>query len=155
MPGPLFAAGDTTFMLDMGNRRLLVITPDGRILSNTVPLGHPTGIPILPRGVDAQGRHLLRSRRHRDAGARGVGTHGPRAADPLDRNTGRFDTLATVQFPPMPPAGPGEVRISMGGGAYQPRDDWAVLPDGRVGLARATAYHVEWLGALLRWWAPR
>jgi hypothetical protein len=35
----------------------------------------------------------------------------------------------------------------MGGGAYQPRDDWSVLPDGRVGLARATEYQVEWLGA--------
>jgi hypothetical protein len=146
MPGPLFAVGDTTFMLDMGNRRLLVITPDGRILSNTVLLGHPTGIPIFPRGVDAQGRIYFDLAGIAMPGLEESARTGRAPLIRWDRNTGRFDTLATVQFPPMPPAGPGEVRISMGGGAYQPRDDWAVLPDGRVGLARATAYHVEWLG---------
>jgi hypothetical protein len=63
-----------------------------------------------------------------------------------DPATNRVDTLGVVHFPPMQPAGQGQVRISIGGGAYQPRDDWAVMPDGRIGLARATEYHVEWLG---------
>lgn len=146
MPGPLFAAGDTTFMLDMGNRRLLVITPDGRILSATVPLGHPTGVPILPRGVDAQGRIYFDLAGIAMPGLEESARTGRAPLIRWDRTADRFDTLATVQFPPMPAAGPGEVRISMGGGAYQPRDDWSVLPDGRVGLARAAEYHVEWLG---------
>jgi len=147
MPGPLFAgAGDTTYMLDMGNRRLLVLLPDRSIASRTVPLSHPSGLPVLPRGVDAQGRIYF------DLG--GIAMPGLEEAAktgraPLlrwDPRTNRTDTLGTVSFPPMPPAGPGEVRITMGGDAYQPRDEWAVLPDGRVGLARATDYQVEWLG---------
>jgi hypothetical protein len=127
MPGPLFAAGDTTFMLDMGNRRLLVITPDGRILSNTVPLGHPTGIPILPRGVDAQGRIYFDLAGIAMPGLEESARTGRAPLIRWDRNTGRFDTLATVQFPPMPPAGPGEVRISHG--------RWGIPAEGRLGGA--------------------
>jgi hypothetical protein len=148
MPGPLFPAqGDTTYMLDMGNRRLLVITPDGQIASATIPFPQTAGIPIiLPRGADNQGRIYF------DLGgiaAPGLQEAAQRGAAPLirwDRASDKFDTLATVHFPPMQPAGQGQVRISIGGGAYQPRDDWSVLPNGRVGLARATDYHVEWLG---------
>jgi len=146
LPGPLFAAGDTTFMLDMGNRRLLPITSDGRVLANTVPLNHPSGAPVLPRGVDARGRIYFDLAGIAMPGLEEAARTGRAPLIRWDRATNRFDTLATVQFPPMPPAGPGEVRISMGGGAYQPRDDWSVLPDGRVGLARATEYRVEWLG---------
>jgi len=146
MPGPLFAAGDTTFMLDMGNRRLLALTSDGRILSNTVQLSHPTGIPVLPRGVDARGRIYFDLAGIAMPGLEESARTGRAPLIRWDRAANRFDTLSMVQFPPMPAAGPGEVRISMGGGAYQPRDDWSVLPDGRIGLARATDYHVEWLG---------
>jgi len=146
MPGPLFAAGDTTFMLDMGNRRLLAITPDGQILANTIPLGLPSGIPVIPRGVDARGRIYFDLGGIAVPGLEESARTGKAPLIRWDRKTNRLDTLATVQFPPMPPAGPGEVRISIGGGAYQPRDDWSVLPDGRIGLARATEYHVEWLG---------
>jgi len=146
MPGPLFAAGDTTLMLDMGNRRLLAITPDGRVLSNTIPLGLPSGIPVIPRGVDAQGRIYFDLAGIAMPGLEESARTGKAPLIRWDRKTNRLDTLATVQFPPMPAVGPGEVRISMGGGAYQPRDDWSVLPDGRIGLARATEYHVEWLG---------
>jgi hypothetical protein len=146
VPGPLFAAGDTTFMLDMGNRRLLAITSDGRVLTNTVPLGHPSGVPVIPRGLDTQGRIYFDLAGIAMPGLEESVRTGRAPLIRWDRKANRFDTLATVQFPPMPAAGPGEVRISMGGGAYQPRDDWSVLPDGRIGLARATQYHVEWLG---------
>lgn len=147
MPGPLFAgAADTTYMLDMGNRRLLIIPRGGPILPRSIPLSHPSGVPVLPRGVDARGRIYF------DLG--GIAMPGLEESvkagrAPLmrwDPATDRTDTLASVQFPPMAPAGPGEVRISMGGGTYQPRDEWSVLPDGRVGLARAVEYRVEWLG---------
>jgi hypothetical protein len=147
MPGQLFAAGDTTFMLDMGNRRLLAITADGRILANSVPLSHPSGAPILPRGVDAQGRVYFDFAGIAMPGLQESARTGRAPLIRWDRKATRFDTVATVQFPPMTPAGPGEVRVLMGGGAYQPRDDWTVLPDGRIGLARATEYRVEWLGA--------
>jgi hypothetical protein len=148
MPGPLYAGpGDTTYMLDMGNRRLLVLLPDATISPTTVPLTHRSGVPVLPRGVDAHGRVYF------DLGGiamPGLEESARTGRAPLlrwDPRTGQTDTLGVVSFPPMQPTGPGEVRISMGGGAYQPRDDWAVLPDGRVGLARAVEYQVEWLGS--------
>jgi hypothetical protein len=146
MPGPLFAAGDTTFMLDMGNRRLLIITSDGRVLANTVPLNHPSGFPMLPRGVDGRGRIYFDLAGIAMPGLEEAVRTGRAPLIRWDRGANRLDTVTTVTFPPMAPAGPGEVRISIGGGAYQPRDDWAVLPDGRIGLARATEYRVEWFG---------
>ncbi len=148
MPGPLFPGpADSTFMLDMGNRRLLVITPDGRISDATVPLSQSSGIPIIPRGVDARGRIYFDLAGIAMPGLEESARTGTAPLIRWDRASDRFDTLAVVHFPPMQPVGRGEIRISLGGGAYQPRDDWAVLPDGRVGLARATDYHVEWLGA--------
>jgi hypothetical protein len=148
MPGALFAgAGDTTYMMDMGNRRLLVITPDGTISSNTVSLFHRSGWPIIPRGVDAKGRIYFDLAGIAMPGLNEMVTSGRAPLIRWDRAADRMDTVAYVQFPPQPPVGPGEVRVSIGGGGpYQPRDDWAVLPDGRVGLARATGYHVEWYG---------
>jgi hypothetical protein len=147
MPGPLFAgARDTTYMLDMGNRRLIVLLPDGTVSSSTVPLAHPSGVPVLPRGVDAQGRVYFDLGGIAMPGLEEAAKTGRAPLMRWDPKAGRTDTLGTVTFPPMPPAGPGEVRISMGAGAYQPRDEWAVLPDGRVGLVRAAEYQVEWLG---------
>jgi hypothetical protein len=148
MPGALYAgAGDTTYMMDMGNRRLLVITSDGTISSSTVPLFHKSGWPILPRGVDAKGRIYFDLGGIAMPGLNEMAASGRAPLIRWDRGTDRMDTVAYVQFPPQTPAGPGQVRVSIGGGGpYQPRDDWAVLPDGRVGLARATGYHVEWYG---------
>lgn len=147
MPGPLFAGpGDTTFMLDIGNRRLLVLLPDGTIATNTIPLSHPSGVPVMPRGVDARGRVYFDLGGIAMPGLDEIARTGRAPLLRWDPAGGTTDTLGTVTFPPMQPAGPGEVRISMGAGAYQPRDDWAVLPDGRVGLARAVEYQVEWLG---------
>jgi hypothetical protein len=148
MPGALYAgAGDTTYMMDMGNRRLLVITPDGTISSSTVPLFHRSGWPILPRGVDAKGRIYFDLGGIAMPGLNEMVTSGRAPLIRWDQATDRMDTVAYVQFPPGAPAGPGQVRVSIGGGGpYQPRDDWAVFPEGQVGLARATGYHVEWYG---------
>ena len=151
MPGRLFAgAGDTTYMMDMGNRRLLVITPDGKVLSETIPLRNPAGelIPMIPGGMDARGRVYFDL-----AGIAmpGLEENMRQGRSPLmrwDRERDRIDTIGYVHFPPSQTrAQPGQVRFQMGGGAYEARDAWAVTPDGRVGVARASDYHVEWLGA--------
>lgn len=152
MPGELFAGGrDTTLMLDMGNRRFLVITPDGRILDDGIPLRQAGGaIPAFPRGVDAHGNVYFDF-----AGimAPGMGDIAAKGQAPLLRwnlATNRMDTVTLVNFPPMRPSrttgGAGQVRVSIGGGPrpYQPRDTWAVSRDGRVAVVRHTPYHVEW-----------
>lgn len=150
MPGRLFAGGaDTTYMMDMGNRRLLVITPDGKILSESVPLRNPAGelVPLLPGGMDARGRVYF--------DVAGIAMPGLEenmrlGRSPLmrwDRTSDRIDTLGYVHFPASEPrVQAGEVRVQIGGGAYEPRDAWAVTPAGRVGVARVSDYHIEWLG---------
>jgi hypothetical protein len=147
MPGDLFALpGDSTLMLDRLNRRLTLILPDGRLSTSTISLGHPAGFPIFPRGVDAEGRIYFDL-----AGIMMPGLEDAAAAGraPLlcwTPTSGAVDTVGFVQFPPM--AGvtrPGEVRVELGGGPYQGRDEWSVTPDGRVGVARHQDYRVEWL----------
>jgi hypothetical protein len=149
MPGPLFAGGgDTTYMLDMGNRRLLVITPAGGIAGATIALDHPSQIPVFPRAVDRQGRVYFDLAGIQMAQLNAVATSGRAPLLRWDLKAGRTDTVAYVAFPPAEPVGPGEVRMSLGGRLpFEARDQWSVLPDGRVGIARATPYRAEWQGA--------
>lgn len=148
MPGALYAgAGDTTYMMDMGNRRMLVVMPGG-ISNATISLSHPTGWPVFPRGMDARGRIYFDLAGIQMASLNEVAASGRAPLLRWDRMTNRLDTVAYVAFPPAAPVGPGEIRVSLGGaGPYQARDQWAVLRDGRVAVARAAEYHVEWHGA--------
>lgn len=144
-PGALFASGDGTLMMDMANRRLVPIEED-RIGQNTISLGSEDGLPIFARGVDARGNVY-----HDLAGIASPATaeYARQGRAPLMRwnpATNRTDTLGMVNFPPLPAAGPGEMRVQIGGSAYQPRDAWAVAADGRVAVVRANPYRVEWLG---------
>jgi len=146
MPGPLCALpGDTTLMMDGVGSRMDVITPDGHIADNTIPLRHPDGFPILPRAVDRQGRVYFDLAGFMMPGLEEMGAKGEAPLFRWDRNRNATDTLGYVRFPPMPPVGRGEMRVSIGGGAYQGRDAWAVTPDGRVGIVRFSDYHVDWL----------
>ncbi len=148
MPGALFALpGDSTLMMDMLNRRFTLIQPDGKLSTATIPLRHPDGFPILPRGIDRNGWIYFDLAGMMMPGLEETAATGVAPLLRWDPASGAVDTLGTVNFPPMPGAtGPGEVRISIGGGTpYAGRDEWAVTPDGRVGIARYSPYRVEWL----------
>lgn len=148
MPGALFAMpGDTTLMIDMLNRRFTLIRPDGKLSTATIPLRHPDGFPILPRGIDRQGRVYFDLAGIMMPGLEETAASGVAPLLRWDPKSGAVDTLGTVNFPPMPgSAGPGEVRVSIGGVTpYAGRDEWSVAPDGRVGIARYAPYRVEWL----------
>jgi hypothetical protein len=148
MPGALFAGGgDTTYMLDMATRRLLVITPADGISSRTVPLQHPSQVPVLPRAVDRQGRIYFDLAGIQMAALNDLVKTGRAPLLRWDQKAGRTDTVAYLSFPPAEPVGPGEVRMAIGGRQpYEPRDQWSVLADGRVGVARITPYRMEWHG---------
>jgi hypothetical protein len=149
MPGWLFALpGDTTLMMDLGNQRFAVILPEGQISSNTLPLRHPAGFPIFPRGVDAEGGIYFDLAGMMMPGLEEGAMQGVAPIFRWDRAANALDTLGYMNFPPMEPAGPGEAHISIGGGGgpYDGRDAWSVTPDGRVGIARYADYHVEWMG---------
>jgi hypothetical protein len=146
MPGALYALpGDSTLMADFMNRRFNVILPDGRLSNETIPLRHPAGYPIIPRGVDDAGRIYFDLAGMMMPGLAESAAQGVAPLLRWDRAGEAVDTLGYVHFPPMEPAGPGEARINIGGGAYQPQDDWAVTPGGMVCVVRHEDYHVEWI----------
>jgi hypothetical protein len=157
-PGPLLALpGDTTLMSDFGNRRALMIGPNGQV--STIPLREFGSAVMLPRWSDGRGRvygqaPLMLS------GTPGGGA--PQIPDSMpvlrwDRGTDRLDTVLMV---PNPMAGGGGAITMMvrggsggprmGGGqqrAFYPADAWAIAPDGRIAMVRAENYHVEWIDA--------
>jgi hypothetical protein len=150
MPGGLFGLpGDTTLMLDRLNRRLTMVLPDGRLSTSTIPLRMPSGMPMFPRGVDHEGRIYFDLAGIQMPGLEETAASGRAPLLRWHPATDAIDTLGVVAFPPLPGRlGPGEMRVSIGGsGPYSGRDEWAVTPDGRVGVARYQDYHVEWLSA--------
>jgi len=135
---------DSTFLIDLGNARFIVIGPDGgfgQTLSMT-QIGEGGGLTIiLPRFVDAAGR-LYYEPEHFSAGS------SPDSAVILrfDRTDNSIDTLGAVGL-----ARPGHRQASGGvmlsRGALLPRDDWAVGADGRVAIVRSADYSIEWRDA--------
>jgi hypothetical protein len=150
MPAGLFAVGgDSTLMVDQLNRRLALVLPDGALSTSTIPMRLPSGVPMFPRGADAAGRIYFDLAGIMMPGLEEAAVSGRAPLLRWDPASGRVDTLGVVNFPPMEGAArPGEMRIMLGGGGpFRGRDQWAVTPDGRVGIARYQDYHVEWLAA--------
>ncbi|NIR45796.1 MAG: hypothetical protein GWN99_15290 [Gemmatimonadetes bacterium] len=141
--------GDATLLVDFGNMRLTVVSPDGK-LTDSEPMVRPEGWFLFPRGTDARGRLYIEG----SSFQLGPGREPPDsfAISRYDRDGGSVDTVAM-----LPRAQTGQ--ITMGGGgrglsfsgsgasAYQARDAWAVAPDGRVAVARHDPYRIEWLTA--------
>ena len=156
MPGPLFAfPGDSTMLLDLGNMRGIIVTPDGK-LGKTVDLLSPEGLPLIPRAADGRGRLYAQP----VLMLRGSTTTSGPDSTPLLRltlATKMIDTVAWLANSGI--AGGGGAFSSRSGGSggggprnislrarpYSPDDGWAVTPDGRIAVVRATGYHVEWL----------
>jgi hypothetical protein len=67
----------------------------------------------------------------------------------LDRATRRMDTLAYITLPKANTQVSGTAnnqRIMIGGAnPLAPRDEWAVFPDGRVAIARARTYQIDFI----------
>ena len=65
----------------------------------------------------------------------------------FDRAARRIDTVAYTRLAKsntQVSGGRGNMEIRIGGGnPLTPQDDWAVLPDGRVAVIRATDYHLD------------
>jgi hypothetical protein len=153
-PGQLFAlAGDTTFMVDFGNFRGLIILPDGSV-GETVVLRPSAELMIIPRGADSRGRIYAQPPRLSVGGSRSSSDSA--AIVRFDLHTQVIDTVRLVPFEGM---GGGGVSVSMvrvggggGGGAlaggpkpYQPQDSWAVTRAGRLAIVHADPYRVEWI----------
>lgn len=134
MPAVIFAAPNgATWLSDPQLAKVHIIGPDGKIGATLYTPGRDGPDDVLyPRGVDRLGRLYFES----------FGAPGPTTPDSVpvvrwSREGKRTDTMAFV------PNG-----VIVAGGArtrklYQPRDAWAVLPDGRVALIHAQPYRVD------------
>jgi hypothetical protein len=169
MPTALFAMpNDQTLLVDLLNRRFLMIGPDGTPgetiapPSVTPPAGGGGGPAAMigglvnPRGVDGQGRLYFQ-----DMGFRMDGP-APDSVPVLRWAPGqtRVDTAAWVKGPPTTmtttPAGAaggggGGMRFTMGTSlVWAPQEGWAVTGDGRVARVQPDPYRVVWYDASRR-----
>lgn len=149
-------AADTSLVFDAGNARYLLILPDGTP-GASFSLPSPSGEVSfqVPEASDTLGRIYF-------GGSVSFSTTGggrPIIPDSFpiyryDRSTSSYDTVGFLSRPaPESDAGGGAIQLQ-GGSAqlmgvprpqpFAPRDAWAVTADGRVGVARASTYRVEW-----------
>ena len=145
MPGDLLPlAADSTMLVDFGNMRFTVIGPEGR-MHHSVSM-QQTGRFINPTGSDDQGRLYFDDLGSFQAGPGEL----PEQAAVLrwDFAADVFDTVGYMPRPEvrtMSSSGGGGARFSMGRmSPLEARDAWSVSPDGRLAIARAEPYRVEW-----------
>ncbi len=145
--------GDTTLIVDPGQRRFVKVAPDGKTVG-LVSFPEGAGGMGNMRGTDADGRVYLQANPFgaRTAGEGRVPREMPDSAAILRWSlvSGRIDTLAKVKLPEIASATSGTASarsVVMRQQPFSARDEWAVTTDGRVGIARVSDYHVEWFGA--------
>lgn len=149
MPSGLLALpADATLLVDLGNMRLSVITPDGRFTeSRNMFIGERL---LLPTGSDRSG-HLY----FNQGGVRFE--NGQVQRDPsvpvvrFDLTSEAMDTVAHVPVAQgraqaiSMSSGSGSITIQGGLAPYPMSASWAVSPDGRVAVVHADPYRVDWV----------
>jgi hypothetical protein len=130
----LFALpGDTTLLVDVprGLNAFTIITPDIRLGAVTKL---PDGVSVsYVNGVDRSGRLYF------PAAVYGSGPSAPDSAPLLriDRPRQKADTVLFLRVPRRVPGVPSN--------PYNPRDQWAVGPDGSIAVVNVDDYHVTWV----------
>ena len=132
--------GDSTLLVDFGKTYLTVIDPDGDFVGGqSMMVPKETGFPGLlhPRFGDSGGRVYYQPSRSQEGGP-------PDSAD-----VARFDLENQVGETAAVLWAPEVEQIRTPGHGFlprllEPRDDWAVGPDGRVAIIRAWDYSIEW-----------
>ncbi|MDQ8164590.1 MAG: hypothetical protein P3A28_02380 [Gemmatimonadota bacterium] len=162
--------GDSTALFDAGNQRYLTIHPDGktgrdfRLEAATPPAGGEGGrggrggIVLgglsIPRGFDARGNIYYEGMPFSLNDAGEMVSADSVAVLRFDRAARRVDTVAyrkVVKANAQVSGGRGNMNVRIGtGNPLSPADDWAVLPDGRVAVLRASDYHLDVFSAASR-----
>ena len=172
LPAKVFPyPGDSTLVFDIGNTRYLMVAPDGKPARVFNPMGDlPDGGGrggarggargggavlmglTVPRSVDARGR--IYSQGMAIAFDQEKGTITSADSAPIlryDVVSKKTDTVAYINLAKnnvsgtARSSGGGQEQMIRIGGAppYAPADDWTVLADGRVAIARVADYHLE------------
>jgi hypothetical protein len=144
----LALAADSSAIYDVGNRRYLIILPDGTPGATfaeppraaRVANGRVAAIGFSPTQSDAQGRLYAREFGLLEAGPTLVRAESV-AVERWDRRLARRDTLAFQRS-----LRPGPVELGAPEVPFLTGVQWAVAPDGRVALLDPADYHVELVG---------
>jgi len=141
--------GDSTAIYDPGNRRYLVVHPDGKPgrFFDPLPTVSQTGkamvaaIGFSPVIADALGRFYAREAGLLEAGATLVRAESL-AVERWDHRSGKLDTIAFHRNvrPGSIAMGPGQQNI-----AFTTGIQWAVARDGQAALVYPGDYHVEFI----------
>lgn len=137
--------GGRTLLVDLGNSRLTVLSPE-LAFGETRPyaMGDVTQgqlVMALPHAVDDRGRLYFREM--------GMGGGGDSAkVFRMDLETEALETVGRIKLPSTTREESGgannqNVRVSQI--PLSPADAWGVSRDGRLVIARAGDYHVEWI----------
>ncbi len=137
--------GDTTLLVDPGQRRFLVIAPSGKPTGLVSFPGNMMGL-LRVRGSDRQGRVYMQGS---EIGGPEPGARLPDSVPVLrwDRARNRIDTLGRIKGPTIQTSSAGSANaraVVMRAQPFSAQDDWTVGSDGRVAVVRAGDYHVEW-----------
>jgi hypothetical protein len=136
-----------TLLVDLGNSRLTTLGADGGIGESRsfVDEGNDGFAIRLPAGTDQRGRLYYQPL----VGGPGGQPDSARVVR-FDRANGRADTVAKAALPAVN-------RRTSGGQAnrservmprpFAAQDAWAVAQDGRIAIARANPYRLDWVGA--------
>lgn len=138
--------GGGALLADLGNGRLTELSA-GLEFGDTRP--YATGdvtrgqlVVALPHAVDDSGRLYFR-----DMSAMGSGADSARILR-LDPESGALDSVATVKLRDVTreeSGGPNERNVRVTGIPLSPADAWGVAGDGRMVVARAAPYRVDWI----------
>jgi hypothetical protein len=148
--------GDSTLLPDPRNARFHIITPDGKI-GRTFKLAEPVALSLgsrgsVPHSADVRGVIYFEGGSLSNAGGAQPVVLDSAPLMRHDRATATLDTIAWIQLAKgntvvrPGPNGKG-ASVIVGAQAYSARDDWAVLPNGGVAVARVRDYHIDWYPA--------
>jgi hypothetical protein len=139
-PFAIFRAGDSLYLADWGKRSLTVWSVDGAF-GRAIPAGSFAG-GALPEARDNQGRFY--STLYPPPRSDGSGNRDSAAIVMTSPALDRADTVARLAPPDI-----AEVMAQGGGRRFAPRamsgrDEWGVLPDGTIWVARINQNRVDW-----------
>ena len=158
--GLLPQSDDGTLLTDIGNMRLSLIDRSGAIEKSWPMMqqgADGTMSFIRPTAADAAGLVyyggsgvVMRTRGGSPPAASSDSSHIIR----LDLARGVADTLTSLYAEPVRAGGSGSTQFStsggsirMAGGMFRPfpvADEWGVAPDGKIAVARASEYRIDW-----------
>lgn len=146
-PFAIFRAGDSLYVSDWGKRSLTIWSLDGTF-GRTIPATALVN-GALPRARDSQG--WFYAVLYPPARNDGSGNRDSAYIVSISRDLRSADTIARLAPPDI-----AEVTGHGGGRRFTPRamsgrDEWGVLPDGRIWIARINQNRVDWRSPDGKW----